>query len=72
MIEATVFAGLALLAVPIVTGWLEGRDPDAKTVARMADRDRQAQAVRPMSRRMMYAKIEKPILRQQYGRPIKG
>ena len=63
---------LGLLAWPLVTWWVENQDPDEKAVVRMADRDRRSQAVRPMSRRMRYARIEKPALLQQHGRPARG
>lgn len=67
-----IIVALAWIGLPIVTGWMEGRDPEKSDVLRMADRDRRRQAVRPMNRRMKYARFEKPALRQQHGRPIKG
>ena len=67
-----VLIALGLLAWPLVTWWMENQDPDEKAVVRMADRDRRSQAVRPMSRRMQYAKIVKPALLQQRGRPARG
>lgn len=67
-----IIVALAWIGLPIVTGWMEERDPDRANVRRMADRDRQDQAVRPMSRRMLYAQIVKPALLQQRGRPARG
>lgn len=65
---------LGLLSWPLITWWAEGREDDEekRSVIRMADRDRRRQAVRPMNRRMQYTRIEKPALRQQHGRPVKG
>lgn len=66
-----VWIALFALAVPLI-GWrLEERDPDRWEAARMADRDRRRQAVRPMNRRMKYARIEKPPLLAQ-RRQTKG
>ena len=65
---------LVLLAWPMATWWAEAREDgeERRNINRMADRDRRSQAVRPMSRRMRYARIEKPALLQQRGRPIGG
>jgi hypothetical protein len=67
-----IFFLLGALAVPAVTWWMESRDPVKADVRRMADRDRQAQAVRLPQRRMQYAQIVKPALLQQHGRPARG
>lgn len=67
-----IIVALAWIGLPIVTGWMEGRDTEKSDVLRMADHDRRAQAVRLPQRRMMYARIEKPALRQQHGRPTGG
>ena len=65
---------LALLAWPMATWWAEAREDgeERRNVNRMADRDRRRQEKRPMSRRMLYATIEKPALLQQRGRPARG
>lgn len=55
-----VLIGLALIAFPLITGWLENRDPDYYAVIRMADRDRKAQAARKPTRALnKYAAIGK-------------
>ena len=64
-----IIVALTWIGLPIVTGWMERRDPDRANVRRMADRDRQDQAVRLPQRRMQYAQIVKPALLQQHGRP---
>ena len=67
-----IIVALAWIGLPIVTGWMEERDLDRANVRRMADRDRQDQAVRLPQRRMQYAQIVKPALLQQHGRPTRG
>lgn len=65
-----IIVALIWIGLPIVTGWMEGRDPDRANVRRMADRDRKAQAVRLPQRRMQYTqKIVKPPLLAQRRRP---
>lgn len=66
-----IFFLLAALAVPAVTGWLESRDPDRWEAARMADRDRRAQARKAPHRRLKYSQaIMPPLLAQR--RQTKG
>lgn len=64
-----IFFLLGALAVPAVTGWLESRDPDRWEAARMADRDRRAQARKAPHRRLKYSKVIMPPLLAQRRRP---
>lgn len=64
-----IFFLLGALAVPAVTWWLESRDPEQREVARMADRDRRAQARKMPHRRLKYSQIIKPPLLAQRRRP---
>lgn len=66
-----IFFLLCALAVPAVTWWLENRDPDRWEAARMADRDRRAQARKAPHRRMKYSQIIMPPLLAQ-RRQTKG
>lgn len=58
-----ILIGLALLAVPIATAllekWQEEENQQRLDILWMADHDRQAQAVKPVNRRMRYAAIGK-------------
>ena len=66
-----IFFLLAALAWPIVTWWLESRDPEQREAARMADHDRRAQARKAPHRRMKYSQIIMPPLLAQ-RRQTKG
>lgn len=58
-----ILIGLALILFPIATWiaewWESDRHQQLMDILYMADHDRQAQAVRPMNRRMEYASIGK-------------
>jgi hypothetical protein len=64
-----IVVALTWIGLPIITGLVEGRDPVKSDVRRMADRDRQSQAVRMPQRRMQYAQIVKPPLLAQRRQP---
>lgn len=64
-----IFFLLGALAVPAVTWWLENRDPDRWEAARMADRDRRAQARKAPHRRLKYSQVIKPPLLAQRRQP---
>ena len=63
-----ILIALGMLAVPVVTGWLETRDLEMLEIRRMADRDRKAQAVRLPARRKRYAAC--PCQRGRKGLPF--
>lgn len=50
-----ILIGLAILAFPLVSMWLEDRDPGRSEIRQMADRDRKQQATRLPDRRRRYA-----------------
>ena len=60
-----VWIALFALCFPLLTWYLEERDPDRWEAVRMADRDRKAQARRQPRRRGKYSQVIMPPLLAQ-------
>ncbi len=60
-----IWIALFALGFPLLTWYLEERDPDRWEAARMADRDRKAQARRQPRRRGKYSQAIMPPLLEQ-------